>query len=179
MILLTVSDFVTWFSIPVSVAQETEADLQVCIDRFEKSYIVKLLGATLGELFIADLLNASQEDRFVSIEDQFYLDDTNLCGRQYHSTGMVDMLKGFIFYEFVSINAAKLSQNGVTVSIDEAGTILGMENVYRFAEKKFNDALITYDAIQWYIKHYAPQETSYTYPEYNGAFLSPRYSAFL
>lgn len=179
MILLSLADFVTYFSIPVSVAAETEADLQVFIDRFEKPYIIKLLGATLGELFIADLANVSQDARFVAIQDEFYLDSTELCGVQFHSTGMHDMLKGFIFYEFVSASQTKLSQNGVTISIDEAGTILSPEGGFRFAEKKFNEALITYKAIHWYIRQYSPTNTDYTYPEFNGINLPPRYSPFL
>lgn len=190
MILLTVADFVTYFSIPVSVARETEADLQVYINRFEKYYIVKLLGATLGELFIADLANASQEDRFVVIEDEFYLDNPNSCYSDYFgyyytegsviiSRGMADMLKGFIFYEYVSANQAKLSQNGVTVSVDEGGTIQSPQNGYRFAEKKFNECLQTFRAIQWYIRQYAPSNTDYEYPEFNGTFLAPRYSPIL
>lgn len=189
MILLTVADFVTYFSIPVSVASETEADLQVYIDRFEKYYIVKLLGATLGELFIADLANASQAARFVAIQDEFYLDNLNscFCGYWYNyeqgevviSRGMVDMLKGFIFYEYVSASQTKLSQNGVTISIDEGGTILSPQGGFRFAEKKFNECLLTFRAIQWYIRQYAPSETDYEYPEFNGTYLSPRYSPIL
>jgi len=180
MILLTTSDFTGYFNIPTSNARETLALLQTYIDRYEKMYLCQLLGVELAELFIADLANASQEARFTVIQDEFYFDSSTRTGVQYHSRGMVDFLSALVFYHFVTENAAQLTTNGVTVSVTENGSVLSPEGAYRFAERKWNEAQSTSEAIYWYIKYEAPRvyptDPDMLYTEFNGHCLDFRFS---
>lgn len=180
MILLSVTDFTGFFNIPTSNSRETTTLLQTYIDRYEKTYLCNLMGVELAELFIADLANVTQETRFAVIQDAFYLDDPNTTGVMYESKGLVDMLTGVIFYHFVTERSALLTTNGVSVSVTETGEILSPEGAYRFAERKFNQMLATWEAIQWYIEDYAPSEypndADRLYPEFNGQGMDYKFS---
>lgn len=183
MSLITTDNFTQYFEIPTSVADQTEALLETYIERYENPYIYKLLGVTLGNLFIEDLENVSQDERFSVIQDPIYMDDPfdPNSGRQYHSRGMVNMLTAFVFYHFVTENQAFLTQSGVSINLNETQTVLTPYNATRFAERKFNEALEDYDTIQWYCYTYADtlEDEDLQYPEYNGQVIKPRFAGVL
>ena len=178
MILLRLSDF-TGFEL---LATNTKAAvlIQQYIDRYEAQYIYKLLGIDLGKLFIADLANASQADRFALIEDAFAIEQEP---KQYVSLGMKDFLACAVLYHYIKDTQAQHTQAGVADSLNEAMTVSSPIDASRYAERKFNEALDTVDAIQWYCKTYAyetyPNDPTKLYPEYNGQVINPVFSAFL
>jgi len=178
MILLQISDFTGKYTINLNAV--TTPLLQSYIDDYEANYIYKLLGVDLGLLFIADLANVSQEARFVVIQEPFAI---QYNGCNYVSTGMLDYLKAAIYYEYTKDRQIRPSDNGVSFSINEAQTIATPQQAAREAEKKWNAALDTVAAIQWYCYTYAdatyPDDEDMRYPEYNGECLEPKFSPLL
>jgi hypothetical protein len=171
MILLSTSDFTGYNYINTSTASLPK--LQAYIDRYEKMYILQLLGVELGELFIADLSNASQDVRFVAIQDPFY--EQTDAGHIYQSNGMIEFLCAAIAYHYIKDTQFSHTISGVGKKLLEAQKDQSGENAHRYGERRFNEELNTVDAIQWYCKTF----DSATYPEYKGVEIKPIYSAIL
>ena len=152
------------YDIPDAVGNFTKNDVQAIITAYEKPAIYKLLGVAEGDKIIAYLaagktpVNAD----YNKILDPFTEDNANVHGGIAISLGMLEYLKGFIFYEY-NKNALKTSQAGVTNADAETATIQGVNSTMRFAENKFNDVLGTADAIQWYC-----MKNSTAFPDFNG-----------
>lgn len=173
MIILSTADFTGWYWIPVTTGtDQSEEILQDFIDRYERNAIRELLGVELGDLFITDLANASQEARFAAIEDAFAYDDPNGSSTQYISQGIAEYLKAYVYYRYVSDRQARNTHGGVAFNTNEAQNVADMHNAYRYAEKRWNEALETVAAIQWYCADYQKAD----YPEYNGQVMKRRFS---
>lgn len=176
MILVTVDDFNVYFS--VAQTPEKTALLQQYIDRYEAGFIKRVLGVTLGELFIADIQgldsdSGSIEDRFQVILDPFMKQP---CTNKIHeSKGMKDLLCGLIFCEYISDRQISHAQSGVVVSDVETAKSVSPENAARFGEQKWNEALESVRAIQWWVGW----EDLTNYPEFRGTYFRPRYSPLL
>jgi hypothetical protein len=172
MILLSTADFVDFYFTPINPDPEgSESKLQAYIDRYERFYLRRLLGVALSDDFITDLANASQDVIYSVIQDPFAFDDPNQKHVQRISMGMVDMLTAFIYYHYVTDEQARNTFGGVAYNNNEANNMADMQNAYRHAEKKYNEALDTYNAIQWYVDEYQPTD----YPDYNGVPLNVRF----
>lgn len=171
MILLTTAMF-TGFNY-INTSNNSISRLQSYIDRYEKQYICQLLGVELGELFIADLANASQDVRFVTIQDAFY--EQTAAGTIHISKGMEEYLLAAVAYHYIKDTQYSHTISGVGKKLLEAQKDQTGENANRYGEKRFNEALDIVDAIQWYCKTF---DTA-TYPEYKGIKIAPVYSAIL
>lgn len=176
MILLTTSDFDGFQSIAQSIASTPL--LQIYIDRYEEIYIKKILGVTLGQLFIEDVQgldsdSSAIEARFQALIDPFIKQDSS--DRVLESKGMKDILASLIFFEFVSGTQIKHAQAGVINNQAEVSTIGSHEDATRFGEVKWNEALISIESIQWW----CGAEDEANYPEYNGIYFRPQYSPLL
>ena len=176
MILLTTDDFSGFHGIATNPASLPL--LQEYIDRFEQSYIMRILGVELGTKFIADIKgedsdSSALEDRFEVIFNPFIKQD--YCRHIMESKGMKDVLAALVFYEFISSTQAKSSQAGVITNQAEVSNIASPENAARFGEVKWNSALSSIEAIQWWcgVKDHA------NYPEYEGTYFRPKYSPLL
>lgn len=169
----------------ISQNPEDIASLNLYITKYEKQYLVNLLGATLYGLFVADLTagvlpfqtaiynnlyqpfdedNLNSSNIFYpvgSFEPDFEDAIDSNFGQIVTSEGIKEMLKGFLFFEFTrdqpfentpTGNVEQQIENGVKVKALQAGI-----------KEKFNEAVRTYQAIQWYIN-----QNSSSYPDYNG-----------
>lgn len=180
-LLLSTADFTGFYILNVNMANTPT--LQAYIDRYEAHYIKKLLGVELGLAFIADLANVSQDVRFTVLQDPFDLHLAGTSGQynpfthkkpktDYSSRGMVDFLAAAVLYEFTCRQQVRHTDNGIAVSINEAVTIVTPKEAANFGESRWNEALDTVEAIQWYCTVYAPATYPTTparlYPEYNG-----------
>lgn len=178
MILLQTSDFTGRYTLNLNAANTPI--LQDVINDYEKQYILKLLGVDLGLLFIADLLEVSQDPRFTVIQEPF---EIQYNGCNYQSKGMLTFLKAVIYSIFVTDRQVRNSDNGVSFSINEAQTIATPQQAAREGEKKWNEILDTVAAIQWYCTVYAPflnpDTPEMQYPEYNGECFKPKFSPLL
>jgi hypothetical protein len=170
MILIQLSDFTGQFTLARSI--QNDPLLQSYIDKYEPIFIKQILGATLGQEYITDKSQPTQDPIFVVIEDAFIQDDNSIIKK---SDGLKAALLGLIFYKFVFETQTKHSQSGVTINQSQVANNNSPENAARFAEQRWNGALETIEAIQWYVTDFAPDD----YPSYNGQTFTPEYSAFL
>lgn len=171
--LIEPDDFTGIFQVPRQAT--TDVILQAYIDRYDNRYIRQILGAELGDEFIADLSNPSQEARFAVLQDAFSMDDEGLCGKIRYSEGLVFILTGLIYYHYVTENQLRVSQSGVIRPSSETSEVLSPRAAKRMMEKKRNSVLDSIEAVQWYCTTFAPED----YPEFNGQRFSPEYSSLL
>lgn len=172
-LIVTQADFTAFYGLATDI--NLAPRIQAYIDRYEKTYIRQLLGVELGNLFIADLANPTQDPRFVVIEDPFDEQDANCCNTIRASRGIKDMLLAFIYYHYIFGSQLSNTQTGVNLSQNETSQTLTPRNAAREAEKKWNELLATVEAIQWYCRDFKPED----YPEYLGIRISPRYLDFI
>lgn len=131
------------------------------IDKYEKRYLVELLGADLYNEFIADVtlgLGVPTEPRFIKIYDEFVEDYSWTI---LYSVGMKEMLKGFIYYEYVKDQIVQMTPLGPVVPSGENSR--NSNTLYTQIYTRYNDAARTYKAIQAYIT-----DNSGDYKEFNG-----------
>lgn len=149
------------------------AELQAYIDKYERIYLYKLFGQVLADLFIANVANGAPIDaRFLTIFNAFHQQQ----GNQIHiSEGIKAMLISMIEYHYITETQMNHGQAGVNANVAEVTQESTIRGAYRFAERKFNNALETYDAVRWYVKVFAVS----TFPEYLGFAIKPQYGSLL
>ena len=144
----------------------TSGDLEVYINDLEPKILRKLLGVELYNLFLADLdtNNVPQTAIYQAIYNAFDI-DYNKC--IISSVGMIDMLKGFVYYEYMrdsqfsSVISGKVKSehaNSKKASFVEFGL-----------QERYNIAVQNACTIQWFIK-----ENETDYPTYNGQDFDPQ-----
>lgn len=168
----------------ISQTTDTQTALTAYITKFEKKYLRLLLGATLYTQFMASLQSNVPTGVYLTIYNEFAEDNDNsgfvfqrLDGAIFPSVesgaeaepvviseGIKEMLKGFIYFEFVKDQQSQNTPNG-NVQKDNENAINLSQNQANIKEK-YNIALDTFNAIQWYIN-----EHSEDYPDYNGVKL--------
>lgn len=162
--------------------------LQSIIDEWERKTIVKLLGVELGKLLIAyKEAQPNSDPPVVRYDDLIALFDLQpehfgfFCYKEiYSSLGIEDFLTAVIYFHYVSETQIKNSQSGVTVVDVETAKVLSPREAQRFAESKWNKALETSDAIQWFCRWKKDETTGdCIYPEYAGIKFQPQYSSVL
>ena len=114
-------------------------------------------------MFIADLdgNGVPQTQIYLDIYNAFYTDYNN-C--QIKSDGMLEMLKGFIYYEYVRDGNFFNTISG-TVKNTFANSEMARTAEFGLNER-YNVALQSFDAIQWFIC-----QNEEDYPTYNGIKL--------
>lgn len=180
MILVELADFASG-KYKIATTNVTETDLQDYIDRYEKPYIYKIFGVELGQLIIDDINGGSTSDpieqRLQNLIDSFVL-QANSCWpftrKVYESLGLKDILKAAIYFHYVKEDQSKHSQSGVTQGDAEVSKVSTVRTAVAFAEKRWNEALGSVEAIQWRCRHYEASE----YPEYAGVYLPPQYGSY-
>jgi len=144
-----------------------QAKIQAYIDKYERQYLVKLLGVELFNEFVADVVGGvPQSARFTKIYNSFEYDNVNCY--VYISEGMVDMVKGFVYYQYL-----KDLTNAVAVSGNVRPTGENSENVSTLNSMiytRYNDSVRTYKAIQTYICDFNTD-----YLKYNGMKVGTAY----
>lgn len=177
--MITTSQFIGYYKI--SQDSNTVEILESYITTFEKQYLIDLLGYELYLLFRADLVNeVPQSARFTAIYneleytdgvDTFYpigfrrskFDDNRTEIEPTHSYGMIDMLKGFIFFEFVNEYGLQVSQTGVVENVNENAEVSAGAKRVGLIETKYNRAVNSFKVIRRYMI-----DNPDIYPEYAG-----------
>ena len=148
------------------ISTDKFSNLTAYIDKFEKFYLVRLLGADLYDLFIADLTVSTpqvpQTSPYTEIYAPFHTDD-NGCLRI--SEGMVKMLVQFIYFHYLRDNLNKKTTSGVVQNMNENSTEKGYTGFNLV--QSYNEGVENYQEIEWYI---CDNETD-DYPTYNGVTL--------
>ena len=138
------------------------------ITTFEKKYLQNLLGCELYDLFIADLDidGVPQTLIYEKIYDPFCLDGLNdgcYCGEYYNSEGIKAMLKGFIYFHYLSDQRLKNTISGTVTNANENSYKAEVNELITLNYRRFNNSVFTYKAIQKYI-----QKNIIDYPTYKG-----------
>lgn len=161
------SDFVGKYEINVNQYNETLIDAYIA--KYEKQYLLKLLGATLYGLFVADLTGTPEEPQtaiYVTIFESFEIDNEGL-NNILVSNGIKEMLTGFIYYHLTLDNQQSQTSIGVVSPNAENGTMIAMNSI---TNSRYNDNVETFRAIQEYI-----MLNSTDYPDFNGQELPYNY----
>ena len=144
-----------------------QAKIQAYIDKYERQYLVKLLGVELFNEFVADLVaGVPQSAIYTKIYEPFEYDNVDCY--IHISEGMIDMIKGFVYYQYL-----KDLTNTVAVSgnVRQAGE--NSENVSTLNSMiytRYNDSVRTFKAIQYYICDFNSD-----YLKYNGMSIGLAY----
>ena len=132
----------------VSKDSFTEEDLENYITKLEPVILSKLLGVELYNLFVADL------DTNNVPQTQIYLDIYNAFNVDYNSTiissyGMLEMMKGFIYYDYMRDSQFSSVITG-KVDSDFANS-RKVSSIEYGLQERYNIAVQTAWNIQWYI----------------------------
>lgn len=155
-VLITTADFTFKFALPQSVY----SSLDSLITDTEEKYLRDLLGATLYASFKANLVNKVPVlPAYLAIYNAFAID---VAPCMIHSQGMKEMLKGFIFFDFMRNAKYKPTTQGIVANSSDTSENIGIGNLFGFE----NEAVDTYDVIQYYITQVQPED--YTAIAFNG-----------
>jgi hypothetical protein len=158
--IIQASDFTGELLIP----QNSFTNLSFVIQGTQKHYLLRLLGAELYGLFIADLNGnpeVPQDPIYEALFDPFEIDDN---GTLVISQGIKEMLKQFTYFHHMRDAAVQKTGSGVVKSKGENSQNLGYSG-WNLVEV-YNQGITNAKSIQWYI-----QEHSSDYPKYNGICL--------
>jgi len=128
--------------------------LQSYIDKYEKKYLVQLLGVDLYADFIANQLLPKYVKIFDPLEE-----DHDFC--IIWSDGMTEMLKGFIYFEYGKDLINQMTPAGNVQPVGENSNVVS--TLYSMIYARYNEGVGTYRAIQ----HYVVLNRS-DYSEFNG-----------
>lgn len=162
MAIVQTSDFASGqYSIP----NDKFSQLGNYITKFEKHYLLKLLGNSLYDLFIADLILATpqvpQTALYTAIFNEFHIE---MEGVNNSSEGIKEMLKQFIYFHFMRDAVYKKTTFGVTTGTAENATQSAYQG-FNLVES-YNQGVDNSMAIQWYI-----QDNMANYPTFLGDFI--------
>lgn len=155
-VLIDDTDFVGRYAIPQSVF----SDLDTFITDQEEKYLIEMLGAEFYTVFKADLTNkVPVTQKFLDIFNPFKEDynDTVVI-----SKGMKEMLKGFIYFDYMRNEQYKATTQGTVVNSADTSKNVSPANLFNY----YNDSVVTYCAIQKYINRINPDD--YTDLNFNG-----------
>jgi len=132
-----------------NVSKTNYDHLDTYIEKYEKHYLLKLLGGQLYGLFIADLTitdpQIPQTTRFINLFNSFYEDYEE---QLIISEGIRKMLVQFIYFHYVRELQTENSASGTVTNSVELGVNAKFKgnivNVY-------NQGVKNAQAIQWYI----------------------------
>jgi hypothetical protein len=126
------------------------AKLQSYIDKFEARYLRELLGVDLYNEFISDInptTNEPKSPNFIKIFFPLY-EDVNMYS-MLESEGMLEMLKGFIYFEYAKDQMMQQTSFGGVQQKAENSKVLN--TLQTLIYNRYNEAIKSYRAIQDYI----------------------------
>ena len=157
------SDFVGKYEL--TLTQYNTDLIDSYIERYEKQYLIKLLGGGLYDLFIADLTAGVPTTAiYLSIFNPLYVD---LWCETLVSNGIKEMLLGFIYYHYTLDQQQQQTSVGVTAPKSENSAGIDMNHI---SQNRFNENVESFKAIQSYI-----QTNSSDYPTFNGSTIKLQY----
>jgi hypothetical protein len=124
------------------------AKLQMYIDKYEQRYLRELLGIELYTEFISDLaIGVPKSPNFLTIFNPLFEDVNQLS--MIESDGIIEMLKGFIYFEYSKDQMMQQTTFGGVQQKSENSKVLTSLQSMIYA--RYNEAIRTYKAIQDYI----------------------------
>jgi hypothetical protein len=157
--IISVQDFVGKYELHKGMFVQSK--LQNYIDIYVPRYLKQLLGVDFYNQFVSDLLNdVPQSPNFLDIfnpisEDlgySFYTEyGMQVSNSMILSDGMIEMLKGFIYFEYAKDLYNQMTPYGNVKPVSENSEIVstGFSLMYT----RYNEAINSYRAIQRYIRY--------------------------
>ena len=118
------------------------ARLSAYIKKYEKLYLIQLLGVDLYNDFISNLTSP----KYVYIFDAFEIDYERCI---IISEGIKEMLFGFIYFEYLKDLTNQITPNGNVRPIGENSA--DVSTLYTMMYNRYNESINSYRAIQTYI----------------------------
>jgi len=154
-----------------AVSQSCYDSLGLYISKYEKEFLVSLLGAELYLLFIADLdaaiPQAPQTARFINLYNSFDIDNSGLVGYPegfrkslVSSEGLRKAIVQYVYFHYIRDTSYSPTNSGVMRTVSEVSSILPY-NGFNLIQS-YNQSIINYHAVQWFI-----MSNLTTYPEEN------------
>lgn len=157
--ILSIQDFTGKYQ--VSTGMYDQAKLQDYINRYEPRYLKELFGITLYNEFQSDLLNnVPQSPNFLVLfnplsEDVgynfYYFNGTYEGINQIDSEGIKEMLKGFIYFEYVKDLSNQITPIGLVKPDNENSTVAN--TLFSMMYTRYNEAIRSYNSIRDYIRY--------------------------
>lgn len=164
MSILKTSDFEKGrYRIPLNPDQQT-GGIQDYITDTETKYLVLLFGVELYDLFIIDLglptAGEPTDPRFVKVFDPFNEQtETQLI----ISTGIKEMLKGFVYYLYTRDIITRITTVGAEIA--QGANSEAISGIKHDITGRFNEAVDEFQTLQFYMTDVNPDD----YPEFAGA----------
>lgn len=153
----TVSQFVGKYKIHVS--EFTSSDLEAYINRMELPILLDLFGK---ELY--DLWNGSANPIYTDLSLPFSFQSS--CGNVWQSKGVIDMLTGFIYFEYQRDMYTQATING---AVKNSGENSGnSSHLMAMLHGRYEEARLTFASIQAFI-----QDNLEVYPQFKGKIIYP------
>jgi hypothetical protein len=143
---LEVSDFTGKFQLHTGMYDQSK--LESYIERYEKKYLVQLFGVELYNDFMGDIdAGMPQSPNFIKIFNPFneQIDMLNIA----MSEGILDMLKGFIYFEYAKDLINQMTPFGNVAQQSENSSVV--TPLYSMMYARYNESVKTYRAIQTYM----------------------------
>ena len=166
MSILKTSDFENGrYKIPLSTNQQT-GDLPDYITDVENKYLVLLFGVELYDLFIIDLgipvAGDPTDPRFVKVFDPF---NEQAEDKLIISTGIKEMLKGFVYYLYTRDIVSRITTIGIEIA--EGANSKSINAIKHDITSRYNEAIDEFKTLQFYMLCVNPDD----YPKFSGSDL--------
>lgn len=159
-LLISSSDFTGKYALPQTVFSDLDSFIND--PEGEQKYLTELLGASLFADFKNNLAGTPKvptAQNYLNIYNAFSIDyDCDVL----ISTGLIDMLKGLIFFDYMADVKYKATTQGIVINSPDTSTLADYGKLYTF----HNNAIHTYQAIQIYIQFI--NRADYTAIKFNG-----------
>lgn len=151
----TPSDYTGQYSINKN--KHNANDIQTCIDSVEELVLLELFGVDFKTIVLDGVANLVPIYEFLF--EPFNFQDS--CDRIWQSKGVKEMLLGFVYWEWFATHSVAVVLDGQREN--ESENSKSASSLKANNEKRYNDAVQTYRAIQAYIN-----ENLDIYPEFKG-----------
>lgn len=161
--ILVNSDFVGKYELSKTRFNTTLIDSY--IEKYEKQYLMRLLGIELYDLFMTEL-NTNNPPTTLIYENIYNPISYDYNGLMV-SNGMKEMLLGFIYYEYIKDSQIQQTPNGTASASNENAKAVDLNSLIL---SRYNDSVDSYKTIQDYITL-----NRIDYPTYKGYELRYNY----
>lgn len=144
---LTPNDFNGKFALHTGMY--ANATIQDYIDRYEPLYMMQLFGAKMYDEYVGDMgiLNIPISPNFQYLFNPFH--ENIAFNTLIVSNGLIDMLKGFVYFEYCKDLTNQMTINGNVRPTGENSA--DVSTLYSMMYARYNESIRTYRAIQTHI----------------------------
>ena len=151
----TPSDYIGQYSINKN--KHNVNDIQACIDSVEELVLLQLFGVDFKDIVLQGVVDL--DPIYEMLYNPFNYQDS--CDRIWQSKGIKEMLLGFVYFEWFATHSVAVVLDGQREN--ESENSKSASSLKANNEKRYNDAVKTYRAIQAYIIEHLED-----YPEFKG-----------